>query len=285
MLDRSLLISLVAVFSFFAQTSAAQNDISFEEVVTLDTRPDVKQSFLLLKPYSEVKGIVVMFPGHEGVVHFVKGKDGYEVTHEGGGLTVRKEARETYRKNGLVVALLAPPSDMQGGMDTNFRSSNEHLEDIRHVLNYLKGKYGQKPYLHGHCRSSFSPASIITKLKNEGIAGMILTSPRSTGKHGSVMDYDRGVVSVPVLLVQHKNDPCNGTPYSKLNKVKEFYEQSSGKVDVILVTGGNMKVTGPKSCQAGPHSFSGLEQETSSAITNWILGKEYARNIDGPIQQ
>jgi hypothetical protein len=285
MLNRSFFISLVAVFGCFVQASPAQSSVSGEELVTLDTRPGVKQSFLLLKPHGEVKGVVVMFPGHEGVVHFVKGETEYEVTHEGGGLTIKKEARETYRKNGVVVALLAPPSDMQGGMDTSFRSSNEHLEDVRHVLSYLKEKYGQKPYLHGHCRSTFSPASITTKLKNEGIAGMILTSPRSTGKHGAVTDYDRGVVSVPVLLVQHKDDPCNGTPYSQLNKVKEFYEKSSGKVDVILVTGGNMKVTGPKSCQAGPHSFSGLEQETSSAITNWILGKEYARNIDGPIRQ
>lgn len=285
MARKSILISMVAVLAFITQPLVAQTEVSSDEVVTLDTRPGVKQSFLLLEPRGEVKGVVVMFPGHEGVVHFIKGKDGYEVTHEGGGLTVRQEVRETFRRNGLVVALVAPPSDMQGGMNTRFRSSNEHLEDIRHILNYLKDKYGPKPYLFGHCRSSFSPASITTKLKNEGIAGMILTSPRSTGKHGAVMDYDPGVVSVPVLLVQHKEDPCNGTPYSKLNMVKKFYEKSSGRVDVILVSGGNMQATGPRSCQAGPHSFSGLEEETSNAIVNWILGKEYPKNIDGPVRR
>lgn len=226
-----------------------------------------------------------MFPGHEGVVHFIKGEDGYEVTHEGGGLTIRKETRETYRNNGLVMALLAPPSDMPSGMDTRFRSSDEHLEDVKHVLSYMKKRYGQKPYLHGHCRSSFSPASLATKLKNDGIAGMILSSARSTGKHGAVMDYEQGVISVPILLVQHKEDPCVGTPYANLGAVKKFYEKSSNKVDVILVTGGNTKVTGSKSCQAGPHSFSGLEKETSDAIANWMLGKEFAKNIDGPIRQ
>lgn len=285
MSSRPLLSILVTVLAFTAIPSIAQNEAVSNEVVTLDTRLGVKQSFLLLKPQGEIKGVVVMFPGHEGVVDFKEGKDGTEVTHEGGGLTVRKKTRETYVKNGLITAVLAPPSDMQGGMDTRFRSSNEHLEDIGYVLKYLKDKYGQKPYLHGHCRGTFSPASITTKLKNEGIAGIILSSPRSRGKHGTVMDYDGGVVTVPVLLVQHKADPCNGTPYWRLNSVKEFYEQSSPKVDVILVSGGNMKVTGPKSCQAGPHSFRGLEEETSTAIANWILGKEYASHIDGPIRQ
>jgi hypothetical protein len=285
MLSRSLLSLLIAVPTFFATPSIAQDEAVADEVVTLDTRPGVKQSFLLLKPHGEVKGVVLMFPGHEGVVHFVKGKDGYDVTHEGGGLTIRKETRKTYRSNGLVMALVAPPSDMQGGMDTRFRSSTEHLADMKQVLNYLREKYGQKPYLHGHCRSSFSSASLATKLKNEGIAGMILSSARSTGKHGAVMDFERGVVSVPVLLVQHKQDPCVGTPYSNLKAVREFYGQSSDKVDVILVTGGNTKVTGARSCQAGPHSFSGLEEETASAIANWILGKEYASHIDGPMGQ
>lgn len=84
--------------------------------------------------------------------------------------------------------------------------------------------------------------------------------------------------------MQHKDDPCNGTPYSKLGIVKKFYEKSPQKVDAILVSGGDMNVTGPKSCQAGSHSFRALEQETSTAIANWILGKKFVRSINRPIQ-
>ena len=43
-----------------------------EEVVTLDTRPGITQSFLLLEPIEEPKGVILMFPGHEGVVKFNK---------------------------------------------------------------------------------------------------------------------------------------------------------------------------------------------------------------------
>lgn len=284
MLARHLaFFAFVAALTLFSQPAAAQNDGLRDEVVTLDTRPGVKQSFLLLKPQGEVKGVVLVFPGHEGVVHFVKSDGGYEVTNEGGGFTARKATRETYRMHGLVIALLAPPSDRQSGMDTAFRSSKEHLQDIQKVIAYLTKQYGQKTYLHGHCRGSLSPASVTTKLKNEGIAGVVLSSARSTGRQGAVMDYEGGVISVPVLLVQHKDDPCNGTPYGNLGAVKKFYGQSSRKVDVVLVTGGNLKVSGRNACSSGPHSYSGLEQETAGAIANWMLGKEFTANIDGAV--
>jgi hypothetical protein len=253
-----------------------------DQVITLDTRPGVKQSFLLIEPPGEVKGVMMMFPGHEGVVNFVKGEEGYQVNHDGGGFTVKRNAIKIFQSYGLVMALVAPPTDRERGMDTRFRSSNEHLADIRSVIGYLKAKYNREPYLHGHCRSTFSPASITTLLKNEGIAGMILSSPRSTGGHGAVMDYQAGMVSVPVLLVQHTQDPCPGTSYQNIQYVRKFYEQSSRKVDLILVTGGDIyrKREGASRCQVGAHAFAGLEEETANAIAGWILGREYPQHIE-----
>lgn len=251
---------------------------SADQVVTLDTRPGVTQSVLLIEPPDEVKGVVVMFPGHEGVVRFIKTGDGFEVEHQGGGFTVRRKTREAYRRNGLVAALVATPTGREGGIDTRFRSSVEHSADVRGVIAFLNQKYGHKPILHGHCRGTFSPASIATQLKNDGIGGLVLSSPRSQGRHGAVMDYQAGVVSVPVLLVQHTEDPCPGTPYRNLGLVKQFYERSSHKVDVILVSGGNVKEKGD-SCQNGAHSFAGFEEETANAIAAWIMGRDFPRKI------
>ena len=251
-----------------------------KEVVTLNTRPGITQSFLLLEPEGEPKGIILVFPGHKGVVEF-KWRDGsYGVQVERGGFTASKNTREVYQKNGMVVALVAPPSDMKGGMGTKFRSSEKHLTDISAVIAYLNKRYQKSPYLHGHCLSSFSPASITTKLNNKGISGIILSSPRSQGRHGSVTDYTKGVINLPILLIQHANDPCKGRPYKNLGKVRKFYESSSQKVDVIIVSGGDTTQTGPGSCQNGAHSFRGLQVETASEITNWIQGKDFQTQIN-----
>jgi hypothetical protein len=269
------------ILRFLILTFAISTFTYADEIVTLNTRNNVTQTFLLLEPEKEIKGVVIMFPGHEGVIRISKSSFGqFNVYNEGGGFTVSKKTRKIYKKNGLAVALIAPPSDRQYGMDTEFRSSNEHLEDIKIVINYLQKKYNKDPYLHGHCRGSFSPASIVTKLRNIGVSGLILSSARSRGRHGAVTDYESNVVSVPVLLIQHKNDLCKGTPYRKLDAVIEFYQTSSDTVDTIVVEGGNTK---PKKngrvCQNGAHSFKGLQKETAQEVSNWILGKQFKTSI------
>lgn len=133
-----------------------------DEVIKIPTRPGVEQSFLLLEPKTPPKGVVVMFPGHEGVVRFIRQGDAYEVENEGGGLTSHRKMRESLRAGGYAVVLLAPPSDEQGGMKEVFRSSAEHAEDVRQVIVFLGKRYPHKPYLQGHCRSTRSSASVAT---------------------------------------------------------------------------------------------------------------------------
>lgn len=262
----------------------AVGNVYADEVITLNTGRGVRQSFLLAEPRDKPQGVVLMFPGDDGVVQFVKGKDGYRLDHDGAGLTGNKKAIETYRSSGLVAAIVAPPSDKEGGMTVAFRASDEHLTDIRMVIDYLRQKYGQKIYLHGHCLGGHSPASITAKLKNEGIAGLILSSPRSVSvkkQRSALTDYQK-VVSVPVLLIQHKQDSCPGTSHVNLALVQSHYEQSSNKVDSIVVSGGDIQMRRSWfPCKNGAHAFRGLEEEVTGAISNWILGKEFPRQING----
>ena len=206
------------------------------ELVNLETRSNVSQSFLLLEPDTPIQAIVLMFPGGEGEIEFPKTPTsaGYSVGGNNLSFTSSENTRSTYLKNGFVVALIAPPSDQLSGMDTRFRSSNKHLRDVEKVIDYLADRYHKDVYLHGHCRSSFSPVSVATKLRNKGIAGIVLTSARSRGRHGSIIDYEEGVIAVPVLLVQHKYDACKGTPYRNLKKLERFFEASSSQVDTIV---------------------------------------------------
>ncbi|MEK6600529.1 MAG: hypothetical protein AABZ09_01485, partial [Candidatus Binatota bacterium] len=77
-----------------------------DEVVTLNTGRGVRQSFLLAEPRDKPQGVVLMFPGHEGVVKFLKEENGYRVDHEGGGLSVKRKTIEAYRRKGLVAAVI-----------------------------------------------------------------------------------------------------------------------------------------------------------------------------------
>ncbi len=249
-------------------------------VVTLDTRPGVTQSFLLLEPEGTSKDVVILFPGHEGEVAFRKTAEGYEVENQGGGLTARRPMRETLRRSGFAVAVIAPPSD-RSTLAPQFRKSAEHAQDIHKVIAYLRERYRGKLYLHGHCLASLSVASVVTRLKSDGISGLILSSARSTGKDGAVTEFGLGAVSVPVLLVNHRDDSCPYTPYHLVERVKAFYQNSAPRVDMITVTGGDWRVAMKQRCQNGFHAFLGVEKETAQAIASWLLNKEFPALVAG----
>lgn len=253
-----------------------------DDVVTLDTRPGITQSFLLLEPKGTAKGVVLMLPGHEGEVEFRKSpEEGYEVRNHGGGLTAHRAMRETLRNSGFAVALIAPPSD-RTRLTPWFRISSEHFEDMRKVIGYLQKRYDSKPYLQGHCLASLSAASVVARMRSDGISGVILTSTRSSGPAGAVTDFERGAVSVPVLLVQHREDSCPHTSPHNLERVKAFYQEAAPKVDIITVTGGESRIKRKQdSCQDGFHGFSGAQRDTARAIASWLLNKEFPALVEG----
>lgn len=254
--------------------------IIHEELVTIRTRAKVTQTFLLIEPAVKPKGVVVLFPGHEGVVRFNKIGNLYSVENEGGGLTAHEKSRQILSNAGYAVALLAPPSDQKFGMDTDFRFSQSHALDVEKVIEYLNNKYNQDIYLQGHCRSTFSPSAIATQLNNKGIKGIILSSTRSEGKHGSVMDLQQGAIKVPILLVHHTDDPCDGTPYENIHQVKSFYETSAPKVDLITVSGGDgERPANAYGCSGGHHAFKGQQKDVMNAIVEWLNKEQFPRHI------
>lgn len=251
-----------------------------EELVTIKTREDITQTFLLIEPAGNPKGVVVLYPGHEGVVRFKKIGNQYIVDNEGGGLPAHEKSRQILSRAGYAVAVLAPPSDQSSGMDTDFRLSKRHTNDAQKVIDYLNKRYNQDVYLHGHCRSSFSPSAIATRLKNKGIKGIILSSTRSEGKYGSVMDLQKGAIKVPILLVQHTDDPCDGTPYANILQVKSFYEASAPKVDLISVSGGDgERPAFAPGCSGGHHAFKGQQKPVMKAIVDWLNGEQFPKHI------
>lgn len=252
-----------------------------EELVTLDTRKNVTETFLLVEPAGTPKGIVLLIPGHEGVVRFKKIGESYVVENEGGGLPAHEKSRKILGKKGFVVAVIAPPSDRKPGMDTAFRRSDEHATDVGAVIAYLNKRYNEKVNIWGHCRSTFSPPAILAHNGSNGVAGMILTSTRSTGKQGSVMETKGPRVAVPTLLVHHTEDPCDGTPYSNVGKLVSYYRESAPDVKLISVSGGNGDRDGKTyGCSGGHHAFKGQRGDVVKAVVQWLEHKPVPEQID-----
>lgn len=270
----SIAVSLVGVM-------AASTGACADEIVRLGTRPGVEQPFLLLEPRTAAKGVVILLPGHDGEVVFSQGADGdYEVRNIGGGLTAHRAMRETLRKRGFAVAVIAPPSD-RTRLDVDFRKGDEHFEDMRQVVAHLRKRYGADPYLQGHCLGTLSAASVATRLKGEGLSGLILSSTRSIGEEGSVTDFGGGGVRVPVLLVHHREDSCPKSPYYRVERVQAFYRASAPRVDIITVSGGVSKMKKKQdSCQDGFHGFKGMQKDSAQAIAKWLRDEDFPALVE-----
>ncbi len=271
--------NLISASTDLAKSNETVEQIK-EQLITLKTRPGVTLNFLLLEPADEPKGVVILYPGHEGVMRFKKIGNQYSGESFGGGLTASEVSRQQLSRAGYVVAIMSLPSDQYTGIDTSFRTSQEHAEDAKHVIEFLNKKFSQDVVLHGHCRSSFSPVSIAAKLNNNGIKAVILSSTRSTGRYGSVMDLPKDKIKVPVLLVHHTDDPCEGTSYSNVAKLKAFYNVSSPTVDLITVKGGSGdRPAFAPGCSGGYHAFKGMQKPVMDAIIQWLNNESFPEEV------
>lgn len=182
-----------------------------EDVVTLNTRPGVRQGFLLLEPGIKPVAAVILFAGGNGDL----GLDGKpRLTN----FLVR--SRELFVAHDFLVAVVDAPSDRKGttGMLGGFRAGAEHTADIDAVIAYLRKRADVPVWLAGTSRGTESATSVAIHAKHP-VAGVVLTSsmsePNSNGTAVTQMALDR--IQTPVLVVAHRDDGCHHTPRKARN--------------------------------------------------------------------
>lgn len=109
---------LKVIRRLFLLTVALSGTVVADELVTLDTRPGVKQTFAVFEPVDRRKGVVMLLPGHKGVVYLDKKGSKIEVTRFRGGLTVQDKTREILLNKGYIVVMTAPSSDKEKDLIT-----------------------------------------------------------------------------------------------------------------------------------------------------------------------
>jgi alpha-beta hydrolase superfamily lysophospholipase len=254
-----LVLSLLVTWSFAG---------SFE---ALATRDGVKLPFLYEKP-EQAKAVVVLFQGGGGSIGVSGSKDKGWIQRDkaflSGGAT-------RFSKNGLVVAVVDTPSD-RSDLNDGFRNSVEHNLDIKKLVKFLNSDNPSLPvWLIGTSNGSLTAAGAAIAMTETPVAGIVLTST-VTVEHSWSMGQklvhpiyraDLKKVTLPVLIVHHKNDRCTHSLYQPIDALTKAFPNSK-KVDLISVEGGS---DNSNPCNGGYHQFLGQEQEVTDMISQWIL--------------
>jgi Serine aminopeptidase, S33 len=245
--------------------------LSAEEVVTLNTRTGVTQSYLLSSSEPDkARAVAILFPGGLGNTD-LRRESAREMLDRGNFLV---RTRRLFASAGVAAAVVDAPSDQPSGMEDYFRLSSAHAEDVEKVVADLKTRFPGVPvYLVGTSRGTISAASAGKRL-GKGVDGVVLTATLflASGKRPGLSGFDFSSIPTPLLFVHHVSDGCTYTPYSSAKRLADRFP-------LISVSDGPPPQSAP--CEAmSAHGFLGKEAETVDAIAKWILKQPHPREIN-----
>jgi pimeloyl-ACP methyl ester carboxylesterase len=244
--------------------------VAAEEIMTLQKREGVTQSFLLSAPANPPAAVAVLFPGGQGSIRLRTDRGAIKFGE--GNFLVR--SRQMFVDGGVATALIDAPSDQATGMSDSFRFGDKHAADAAAVVAELKKRFANAPiFLVGTSRGTLSAAAAGRVLADR-IAGVVLTATVFLAARSGpgLSGFDFTTIPAPVLFVHHVDDGCYATPYRDAKSL-------SAKFPLITVHGGDAARSDP--CEAiSAHGFLGRERETVEAVVNWMLKKPYRGNID-----
>lgn len=243
-----------------------------QEIVTLQARAGVTQSYLLVGTPQQAQAVAVLFPGGAGNIRLRLESE--QVRFSPGNFLVR--SRTEFVSRGVAAAVVDTPSDQQPGMADEFRLGEQHYADILAVVQDLRKRFPGIPvFLAGTSRGTISAASI-GKRMGKDVDGVVLTATLFLAGAGrraqpGLSGFDFGTIPAPLLFVHHRDDACNVTPYQSAR-------QLANRFPLVSVSGGLPPQSEP--CEAmSNHGFLGKESETVAAIVNWMLKKPFPREI------
>ena len=237
-------------------------------LIEIPSREGVKQPFLYSKAASPV-AVAILFQGGPGRIGATGSATNGWVRFE----NFLSGGARRFTDNGITVAILETPSD-QGNLNGGFRSSPEHNQDIAALIAFLrKENPGLPVWLVGTSNGSLSATSAAANLGRAGPDGIVLTSavsvePRISGQRFAHPYWAAKLdqIEVPVLIVHHKNDGCDVTPFEPMQKSLPSFPKAT-KIEFIAVDGGYAK---GNPCADGFHQFAGIEAETTKQIADWM---------------
>lgn len=261
------LARLVVALSALLAVSAAHAADS--RLVEIRTPRGVQQAFILVTPEKPVAS-AILFAGGSGLLGLTSAS-----TMKSNAANFLVRTRDMFAADGIAAAVVDAPSDQIKGMKAIFRMSAAHAGDIAAVAAYLKKQADVPVWLIGTSMGTFSAAE--GAIAADNVDGLVLTSTitrvsphwyiAKSHPHG-VASMPLSRVTVPTLIVAHREDHCEYSPPSGAAELKQRLTKAS-KVGLVLIEGGKR----PKSKPCEPmaqHGYFGVEAKTVSAIAEFI---------------
>lgn len=234
-----ILLTLVVASIFCAMQSHA----SREKLEIVQSR-GLEQKFILTSPKTPPVASVILIAGAYGDLNLNSSATGSVTYDEGWQYNNLVKTRQMYADRGFLVATIDSPSDHKK-MNLVWRMTEAHSEDIDAVVKFLKKQANVPIWIIGTSSGSISAANAGINL-NQSINGIVLTSSLTKSKKkwkiykkfpNGVIDMNLAQITVPVLVISHKNDKCESTPPKNIDLLANHFT-SSPKVEKKVFLGG-----------------------------------------------
>lgn len=164
-------------------------------------------------------------------------------------------------------------------MTGQFRTSSEHAQDTKKVIDFLSQRQMGPIFLVGTSWSTVSVAYVGASLGDDRIGGIVLTSS-VTSLSPSLFDLPLDTITLPVLIVHHQQDGCQDTKFRDALRLRSQFPRSP-RTGFVEVLGGDPPLSASGDALSY-HGFLGREREVVLAITDWVQGKEVADRVGAP---
>jgi hypothetical protein len=222
---------------------------------------------LYLDPDGPPAATLVLLPGGGGVLRIAD--DGH--IGRDGNFLIR--TRDLWQRQGFAVAIPDVPSDRNDLL--GFRLTDAYGETLRRIVASARARHPAAPvWLVGTSQGANAAVNAGSRLAAGGeIAGLVLTSSvtRQRNRPGwtdTVFGARLDKVTVPVLIVAHRDDGCVITPPDDAARLRGALT-GSPRTELMIVDGGLPPRSDP--CEAfSEHGFYGIEPAVVGRIADWI---------------
>lgn len=232
--------------------------LAADRLVAIDTRPGVRVGYWLMERPGAA-ATVVLLPGGPGGLAM---KDGVP-----GSPNFLVRSRDLFAAAGYNVVIVGKPSD-RADLDERFRIGEEHVTDLRLVVEKVRRDLGKPVWVVGTSRGTLSAAALAAAPDPPQLAGIVLTSSITNGRGASVTSVDLAKIRVPVLVVHHRDDACRVCNPRDAPAIVAALENAPAKKLMLLSGGGG--ASGPPCEPMHYHGYIGMEREAVDAITAWM---------------